>query len=1022
MKTRVRKFQIIAILILSVLIFSILSGCSTFNDAEAVESEQNNIIYLNLTWHQHQPLYYEDPDTGVVTRPWVRVHATKDYYDMVSILREYPEIHVTFNLTPVLLLQIDAYRNGTKDLYWVLAEKPAGELNTDEKRFILERFFDANWNNMIRKFPRYSQLLAKRGDGSPESVENALTVFTEQDFRDLQIWFNLAWFDPDFLTDEPLMSLVRKGENFTESDKTIIFDVTLDVLNRIVPEHRELQDAGQIEVITTPYAHPILPLVYNSDLGEKGDPTSDMPERFSFPNDAINHLRISVERYLSDFGREPSGLWPAEGSVGQDIIRIVSEAGFKWMASGEQVLAASLGIPGFTRNSYEIVDQADELYRPYIVRDQKSGSEMYMVFRDLRISDLVGFEYSGTPAERAAQDFIDRIEAIRLQLKESGEPGPHLVSVILDGENAWEHYPNDGREFLHALYRKLEESSTIKTTTVSLYIEKYPEQREIEELWWGSWFTPDYSTWIGEDEENTAWEYLLQTREMLAKYDIAGRKQTTEESLNAALDAMYLAEGSDWFWWYGADQDSGVDEYFDEAYRALLRKVYEELDEEVPAFISVPIIPERPASPVKTPEGIFVPVIDGIIHPVEWELAGYFSRSGGAMARAEDVLEKLYYGWDKDSFYFGAVSREEWGSLTEDGVFTLYFSLPGQEDVISLSEGDTPLGFGAGYKIEFYRTPQGTSMELYTVGLYNTWEKTDSTGAYAVSGKNLEFSLPFNNLPAIQPGDQFYFRAYLNRGNSDISPIPADGPARVIMPNLLDSEPVMAVNDAVGDDYGPGTYVYPTDTVFIDGAFDILSFTAAENEDYYLFSYTLDAPIQNPWGSGVGLSIQTFDIYIDIDPGAGTGREELLEGRNASLQEGNGWDYAVWVEGWSQKLIGGLDDQSLAEVSGTPVKVLVDAEKGKVTILVKRDAMTDAGPVENWGVAAVVLGQEGYPSPGVRRVRDIQESASQWKFGGADIEGEKDPTRIIDLVVPGDADWNQEDVLADGKIPLILSN
>ena len=231
MKTRVRKFQIIAILILSVLIFSVLSGCSTFFDTETGKGEQNDIIYLNLTWHQHQPLYYEDPDTGIITRPWVRVHATKDYYDMVSILREYPEIHVTFNLTPVLLLQIDAYRNGTKDLYWVLAEKPAGELNTDEKRFILERFFDANWNNMIRKFPRYSQLLAKRGDGSPESVENALTVFTEQDFRDLQIWFNLAWFDPDFLTDEPLMSLVRKGENFTESDKTI-FQETQDKFKR----------------------------------------------------------------------------------------------------------------------------------------------------------------------------------------------------------------------------------------------------------------------------------------------------------------------------------------------------------------------------------------------------------------------------------------------------------------------------------------------------------------------------------------------------------------------------------------------------------------------------------------------------------------------------------------------------------------------------------------------------------------------------------------------------------------------
>ncbi|MBC8452249.1 MAG: hypothetical protein H8D65_00165 [Spirochaetes bacterium] len=641
-----------------------------------------------------------------------------------------------------------------------------------------------------------------------------------------------------------------------------------------------------------------------------------------------------------------------------------------------------------------------------------------MVFRDLRISDLIGFEYSGTPSERAAQDFIDRIEAIRLQLKESGAAGPHLVSVILDGENAWEHYPNDGKEFLHALYRKLSESDTIQTTTVSNYLETYPEQREIEELWWGSWFTPDFSTWIGEEEENTAWEYLLKTRNALAKYDISGRKQTSQESLDAALDAMYLAEGSDWFWWYGADQDSGVDEYFDEAYRALLRKVYEELGEDVPAFISVPIIPERPAVPQKSTDDVVTPVIDGQIQPEEWSSAGFFSKSGGTMARAEDILEKLYYGWDKHSFYFGVLSRTEWESLLSDGIFSLYISLPGQEEVISLSEGKEPLGFSAGFKIQFYLTGQDIAAELFSAGPYETWKKIDGTGIFAASGKSLEFSLPFAALPAIQPGDQLYFRAYLHTGSRDTSRIPENGPARVIMPDLLDSKPFLLINDAAGDDHGPGNYIYPTDAVFIDGAFDIVSFTAAENEDFYLFTYTLDAPVQNPWGSGSNLSIQTFDIYIDTDAGAGTGRKDFLEGRNVSLQEGDGWEYAVWVEGWNQKLILGQDDQSISEVSGTPVKVLVDEEEGRVTILVHKEAMADAGSVENWGIAAAVLGQEGYPSPGVRRVRDVQDTASQWKFGGAG--GVSNPTRVIDLAVPDSTGWNQEDVLSSGEIPLII--
>ncbi len=1011
-------FRKLAVAAAAVIILLTTVSCATNSVQKA--AADGDVIYLNLTWHQHQPLYYTDPDSGDITRPWVRVHATKDYYDMVSILEEYPEVRLTVNLTPVLLRQIDAYLDGAKDVYWTLSEKPAGSLTDDEKRFILERFFDANWNNMIRKYPRYGQLLALRGDGSPESVERSLISFTEQDYRDLQVWFNLAWFDPDFLNSPPLNLLVDKGRDFNEEDKTIIFEKTLEIMAAIIPEHKKLQDAGQIEVITTPYAHPILPLLYNSDLGAKGDPSSDMPGRFSYPNDAISQLRISADRYREDFGREPAGLWPAEGSVGQDVVRIISEAGFTWMASGEQVLAKSLGIPGFTRSSKDVVEQADQLYRPYLVSDEKSGASAYIVFRDHRISDLVGFEYSGTPPEQAAQDFIDRIEAIRLKLKQEGSPGPHLVSVILDGENAWEHYPEDGKEFLHALYRKLSESETIVTATVSDYTAEYPDQRRIEELWWGSWFSPDYATWIGEEEENIAWEYLRRTREMLAKYDIAGRKQASPEALEAALDAMYLAEGSDWFWWYGDDQDSGVDRYFDEAFRALLSQVYRELGEDLPSFLSVPIIPDQPAAPVRGPQGIVTPLIDGKAGAAEWADAGYFSQSGGTMARAEDVLEKISYGWDKDNLSFTAASRTDWETLPDTLKFSLYFSLPGQEYSISLiGDGSSQeyLGFGAGYKLEISAGIDGIEMELFNAGIYGTWQRIGPVGKAAAVGRTLEFSLPFKELAATQPGDQLYFRVYLTRGETALSRLPADGPAREVLPDLMDSAPILFFTDAVGDDYGPGTYTYPTDAVFADGVFDITSLKLAENEEFYIFTLGINAAVSNPWGSGLGLSLQTFDIYIDVDPGKGTGRRELLEGRNARLEEGSGWEYAVWAEGWNQKLIMGYDDQSLAEVSGTPVRTLVDSDNGTVTLLVRRESLDEAGPAGEWGIAAALLSQEGYPSPGVRRVRDVQPSASQWRFGGA-----SDPvsaTRIIDLAVPEESGWRQEDALLNGIIPLI---
>jgi len=253
-------------------------------------------LYLALIWHQHQPFYPKDPQTGLYTRPWARVHATKDYYDMAAILRDYPNVHVTFNLTPSLIRQLEDLAAGAKDVYWALAEKPAEALTDEEKRFILRRFFDANWDRVIPRFPRYQELLEKRGRRvDAETIERAMTSFSVQDFRDLQVLFNLAWFDPDFLAQPPLADLVRKGQGFAEADKQVIFQETRRILREILPLHKALQDAGQIEVTTTPYAHPILPLLVYSDLARVGNPEALLPDPpFVAPEDAREHLRRAV--------------------------------------------------------------------------------------------------------------------------------------------------------------------------------------------------------------------------------------------------------------------------------------------------------------------------------------------------------------------------------------------------------------------------------------------------------------------------------------------------------------------------------------------------------------------------------------------------------------------------------------------------------------------------------------------------------------------------------------------------------
>lgn len=981
------------------------AGAAAQTAAERRAAERNEIIYLNLMWHQHQPLYYKDPATGLYTRPWVRAHGTKDYLDMVEILERYPDLRLTYNLTPVLLTQLADLVSGAKDSYRALSEKPAAELTPEDRRFILERFFDANWNNVIARFPRYAELLELRGDGSPESVERARAVFTEREYRDLQLWFNLAWIDPDYLADRPLSELVEKGRGFSEQDKTVLFAEIDRILARIVPAHRRLQDAGRIEVTTTPYAHPILPLLYSTNLAEKGDPSVVKPDWFSYPNDAIAHLRKAAELYRGLFGREPRGLWPAEGAVAEEIVRLVSNAGFSWMASGEHVLASSLGLGSFSRDGNDTVIEADALYRPYIASGT-NGGPVAVVFRDVRLSDLIGFEYSGTPAEQAAADFLARIEAIRSKLKAEGKPGPHLVSVILDGENAWENYPLDGKAFFHALYRALSESETVKTITPSAYLEAYPVQRELETLHWGAWFSPDYATWIGEEEENLAWNYLGRTRRALSSYDMTKRKRTTPERLERALEAMYFAEGSDWFWWYGADQDSGNDEYFDEAFRALLAEVYTALGEPVPEFVKVPIIPERPVPPEASPTGPVDAVVDGVERPGEWSAAGRYLAPGGAMARGADDLSGIRYGFSTETLYLLLESRGTWEREGADRQTVLYLSSPRAEASAPTGLSGEILGFRASLAVRL--EPAGRGAGLFRVGASGAWAPVTLQAEAAASGKTLELAVPLEALSGTMTGDRLSIKVVSSESGREPEEFPAAGPLTVSVPQLATARPILEITDPAGDDHGPGTYRYPTDRVFSPGSFDITRFTVSDGGSNYVFTFRLNGPIENSWGSGIGLSLQTFDIYIDIDPGAGTGARNLLEGRNAVTRPEDGWEYAVWVEGWNQKVLVPNEAGRPVELPGSPT-VLVDSASREVSVLVPKETLAAPTPPVHWGFIAAVLSQEGYPSAGVRRVRDVKPSSEQWKIGGG--TGSVNDTRILDLARAGEP--AQEELLVN---------
>jgi len=967
-----------------------------------------NPLYLSIIWHQHQPLYFKDPQTGIYQKPWVRLHAAKDYVDMAAMLENYPDIQATFNLTPSLLRQLLDLEGGAKDLYQVYTEVPADRLTDEQKSFIHDRFFDIN-SKIIARFPRYQEIANDR-----ENWQN----WDSQAWLDLQVLFNLGWTDPDWLAQEPLAGLVTRGRDYVESDKAALLGEHARQVAQVIPLHKKLQDNGQIEVTMTPFYHPILPLILDSNLAAAAVPDITLPARYTYGFDAIAQIDKGVAFYQEQFGRPPAGMWPAEGSVAQQIVGMVARAGLKWMASDEEVLARSLGQTAFTRNSQDVVQEADALYRPYIVSSR--GDQMYIVFRDKTISDKVGFTYSGTPGKAAAADMIKRLLAIRTRLEEEGAAGPHLVSVILDGENAWENYANDGKEFLNSLYTLLQEEQakgTLRTITPSAYVAQFADQPQIEDLWAGSWVSPDYLTWIGEDEENRAWEYLGEVRAAIERKKVS----LDEATLAAVMEQIYAAEGSDWFWWFGADQNSGSDGSFDQQFRLTLQRVYELLGEPVPTFLKVPVIPETLQPPAAGATGVMTPTIDGTAAEAEWDKAGTYQEEGGVQATPSQIVSQFWYGFDKDTLFLRLDGRRGWAEVGADTRVGFYLTRPGggKENPFSRIGGEqTLLGFGANALAEVVMQGGTATATLYLAADGNSYEATAAELPVAVAGSTIEIAIPYADLGKPDAGDTLSIRTVISEAEQrDIQVVPAGGPGAMLVPDLGLTTPILTVQDPEGDDHGPGTYKYPLDKVFAAGTFDLIELTVAEDDNNLIFRFAFAGPLNNDWGAGNGMGLHTLDVYIDAVAG---GERKLLPGRNAALPEGSGWEFALWAEGWTPGLYGPPPAGKTAPAQigdSSTLNIMSDPAQSKITIRVPKQVLADslglgveALQPASWGYLGAVMSQEGYPASGVWRIRDVETAAQQWRIGGAPAD--TNHTRILDVAYPAGFVPAQEEALS----------
>jgi alpha-amylase/alpha-mannosidase (GH57 family) len=605
-------------------------------------------LYVAFIWHQHQPLYKSrDPQSNLSGRyrlPWVRLHGTKDYLDLVLILEKYPKLHQTVNLVPSLILQLEDYVAGVAlDPYLELALTPEAQLTPEHKQYIVQHFFDGNHHTLIDPHPRYAELYQLR---QKKGQAWCLEYWTQQDYSDLLAWHNLAWIDPLFWDDPDIDAWLKKGKDFTLADRQRIYSKQREIIARIVPQHRKMQDAGQLEVITSPYTHPILPLLADTNSGRVAVPEMALPQkRFQWVEDLPRHLRKAKEMYADRFGRMPRGLWPSEQSVSPAILPYISKEGFNWICSDEAVLGWSLK-HFFHRDEVGNVHEPELLYRPY--RLETPHGDLAIVFRDHRLSDLIGFTYGAMEPQKAASDLIGHLEAIHRMGAENYTDQPWLVTIALDGENCWEYYQRDGLPFLEALYERLSKEEDIKLVTVSEFIEKFPPKAKIpsEQLHSGSWVDGSFTTWIGDPVKNRAWDYLTEARETLAKHP-----EATEENNPEVWDALYAAEGSDWFWWFGEGHSSNQDAMFDQLFRDHLYAIYSALNEKIPPYLYQPLEVHE-AKGDRLPMSFIHPAIDGFGDEQDWDKAGRIEvgAARGTMHRSS-LVQRFFYGLDHLNFY-----------------------------------------------------------------------------------------------------------------------------------------------------------------------------------------------------------------------------------------------------------------------------------------------------------------------------------------------------------------------------------
>ncbi len=581
-------------------------------------------------WHLHQP-EYRDPLSGQPLLPWVRLHATRAYNDMAAALEKHERVRVVANWAPSLLVQLEAYASGQSiDKDERIARRPAAELSPPERAHVVKESFSVDWELWVKPVPRYAELLAKRGaDVRKIDLLSVQESFTAQELLDLEVHFMLGWMGFAARREHDLVaSLVKKERLYTESEKIALLDLSRQIAQQLLPRWKKLGD--KVEITCSPLFHPILPLLVDSDSARRAMPDSALPPRFQYPEDAREQVQRGLARAERDFGTRPVGMWPSEGSLSPEVIEILGASGVRWCATDQGNLERS-----------QLAQRPDG---PLHHRPWMSG-QVAIFFRDRDLSDAIGFRYARSEPVAAVSDLLQRIASA----------GDGTVTLALDGENPWEHYPQSGELFLDELYKQLNaQAHGVTSVLPRTEIAERPPKERISHLHSGSWIDSNFRIWIGHPEDNQAWALLGQARAALAT-SIASAEQKEK-----AYQSVLAAEGSDWFWWYGDDFTTENAPEFDALFRRNVEQVFRHLGIAPPERLSRPIIaphkdPAQARAVLVPQQRLIEPHVDGYARAYyEWAGAGIYrpgEAPGGSMHQGGGAIAQALFGFSRSDLF-----------------------------------------------------------------------------------------------------------------------------------------------------------------------------------------------------------------------------------------------------------------------------------------------------------------------------------------------------------------------------------